>query len=68
MTGHRVLIEEHWNPVQPQSEQRRLIPRDSFFFLLPGFLEKAIFSESHSGQQSIFLGMKVVPTDFVLED
>jgi hypothetical protein len=29
-----------WNPAQPQSEQRQLIPWDSFFLSLPGFVEK----------------------------
>ena len=62
MTGHRVLIEELWNPAQPQSQQRRLIPRDSFRFL-PWLSGKTIFSESHSGQRSILPGMKVVSTD-----
>jgi hypothetical protein len=33
------------NPAQPQSEQRHLIPSDSFF-LLPWLFGKAIFSES----------------------
>ena len=35
MTGHRVLIEELWNPAQPQSEQRRLILPGSFFPFVP---------------------------------
>jgi hypothetical protein len=49
-----------WNPAQRQSEQRQLIPRDSFVRFLPRLSGKTIFSESHSGQQSILLGMKVV--------
>jgi hypothetical protein len=40
MTGHRVLIEELWNPAQPQPEQRQLMPRDSVSSPWPGFLEK----------------------------
>jgi hypothetical protein len=63
MSGYRVLIEELWKPAQPQSEQRQLIPRDSFFLFLCRLSGKTIFSESHSGQRSIFPGMKVVSTD-----
>jgi hypothetical protein len=37
-----------WKPVQPQSEQRQLIPPDSFFLLLPRLSGKTIFSESQS--------------------
>ena len=47
MTDHRVLIEELWNPAQPQSEQRQLIPRDSFSSSWPGFLEK-LSSPNHN--------------------
>jgi hypothetical protein len=68
MTGHRVLIEELWNPAQPHFEQRQLIPPGSFFFFLPRFSGKTIFSESHSGQQSILVGLKLVSTDFELEN
>jgi hypothetical protein len=49
-------------PAQPQSEQRHLIPGDSFFLFVPRLSGKTIFSESHSGQQSILRGMKVVST------
>jgi len=53
-----------WKPAQPQSEQRHLIPWDSFFLFLTRLSGKTIFFESHSGQQSIRLGLKVVSTDF----
>ena len=56
-----------WKPAQPQSEQRDLIPRDSFFFL-PGLFGKIIVFESHSGQWSILPGMKVVSTDDRVHD
>jgi len=49
--------------VQPHSEQRHLIPRDSFSFFLRGLFGKTILSESHSGQRPILPGMKVVSTD-----
>jgi len=52
-----------WNPAQPQSEQRQLIPPDSFLLFLPTLLGKTILAESHSGQWSILLDMKVVSTD-----
>ena len=45
---------------RPQSEQRHLISVRSRFFFPPWFSGKTIFSESHSGQRSIILGMKVV--------
>src|SRR5262249_29440900 len=51
-----------WKPAQPQSEQRQLIPRDSFFLFLPRLSGKTILSASHSGQLSISLGLKVVST------
>jgi hypothetical protein len=60
MSGYRVLIEELWNPAQPQSEQRQSIPPDSFFLVLPRLFGKNYPSKSHSGQRSILLGMKVV--------
>jgi hypothetical protein len=37
MTGYRVLIEKLWKPAQRQSEQRQLIPRDSFLLLVAGW-------------------------------
>jgi hypothetical protein len=60
-------MQPRWKPSQPQSEQRQLIPRDSFLFL-PRLSGKTIFSESHSGQRSIPVGLKLVSTDFELEN
>ena len=50
-----------WKPVQPHSEQRQLIPLDSFFFFLPRLFGKTILSELHSEQWSILPGMKSSP-------
>jgi hypothetical protein len=52
-----------WKPAQPQSKQRQLIPWDSFFLFLTRLSGKTIFSELHSGQQSILRSTKVVSTD-----
>jgi hypothetical protein len=55
-------VQPLWKPAQPQSEQRQLIPRDSFFLLLSQLFGKTILSESHSGQRSILLDMKGIST------
>jgi hypothetical protein len=52
-----------WKPVQPQSEQRQLIPSGSFLLFLPRLFGKTILSESHSVQREILPGMKVVSMD-----
>jgi len=57
-----------WNPAQPQSEQRQLIPRVSFFFFLLPPSGKTILAESHSGRRSTLLGLKLVSRDFELEN
>src|SRR5262249_37149391 len=52
-----------WKPAQPQSEQRHLIPSDSFFLFSPRLLGNTIFSESHSRQRPIPSGKKLPPRD-----
>jgi hypothetical protein len=52
-----------WNPAEPQTEQRQLIPPGSFFLFLPRLSGKTIFSESHSRQRSILASMKFFSTD-----
>jgi hypothetical protein len=52
-----------WKPAQPQSEQRHLIPSDSFFRFLPRLFGKTILAELHSGQRSILRSIKFVSTD-----
>jgi hypothetical protein len=51
-------VQPLWKPAQPQSEQRKLIPSDSFF--LPRLFGSTIVSESHSWQRSILAGLKVL--------
>jgi hypothetical protein len=54
-------IQPLWKPPQPQSEQRQLIPPDSFFLFLPRLSGKTILSELHSGQRSNFPACKSSP-------
>jgi hypothetical protein len=56
-------VQPLWKPAQPQSEQRQLIPPDSFSFSLLRLFGKTIWSESHSGQWSILPVVKVVSAD-----
>jgi hypothetical protein len=46
-------VQPLWKPAQPQSEQRQLIPRDSFFL----FVQRAMWELSQGLTRSLIFGL-----------